>query len=198
MRHTTAAPKRPENIGFPGEACHLQRVALQRRLLDTTVDAELGYRLVGVLVLLYGLPFKRIAHLALVDIHTDDAGTWLRIAHEPLLLLPRVAGLLDRPDRLPPPTRRDHGCSPAASPTSTQQLLTRTHRLGIHLRGGRYAALRDLLLAVPGQHVLGDLRPVPLDGDLTAAEIHVAQRAAGPPGEMEGNGDRQRLMRHQA
>jgi hypothetical protein len=37
----------------------------------------------------------------------------------------------------------------AGEPITTQQLLTRTRRLGIHLRGGRNAALRDLLLTAP-------------------------------------------------
>ena len=134
-----------------------ERIELLRRLLDTTVDVNLGYRLAGALVLLYGLPFERIKNLALPDIETDGADTWLCVADEPLLLPPRVAELLD----VQIAHRRNmataaNATSPwlfpgrlAGQPITTQQLLTRTRRLGIHLRGGRNAALRDLLLTVP-------------------------------------------------
>jgi hypothetical protein len=134
-----------------------KRIELLRRLLDTTVDVNLGYRLAGVLVLLYGLPFERIKHLALTDVETHNCDTWLRVSDEPLLLPPRVAELLD----VQIAHRRNMGTaanatSPwlfpgrlAGQPITTQQLLTRTRDLGIHLRGGRNAALRDLLLTVP-------------------------------------------------
>ena len=76
-----------------------ERIDLLHRLLDSTVDVDLGYWLAGVLVRFYGLPYERIKNLAVDDIEADGNDTWLCAADEPLLLPPRVAAVLELKSR---------------------------------------------------------------------------------------------------
>ena len=65
---------------------------LRTCLNDTGMPLDL--RVAGALVLVYGLPFSKIAYLTRDDIARHDGQTWLRLHGRQILLPPRLAALI--------------------------------------------------------------------------------------------------------
>jgi integrase len=81
-----------------------ERIDLLGALLQDDHPAPPAYRLAGVLVLLYGIPFTRMRRLTLDDVLVDSDGhTYLNLGDSPAVVPPRVAALIhahlaDRPN----------------------------------------------------------------------------------------------------
>jgi hypothetical protein len=67
---------------------------LRRCLTDDTLPLEV--RVVGALIRLYALPLTRIAELTTDRYHHDSAGAYLTLDRHPVLLPPRLAGLVEQ------------------------------------------------------------------------------------------------------
>lgn len=139
---------------------------LQRCLNDDAMPTDV--RAAGALTLLFGLSSERIRHLTADQLTQDDQNqnTYLAAGRHPILLPPRLAGLLHRlatqpQDRLTishdrrGPRRLFPGRVPG-QPIANHALTTRLHRHGISVRPARNAALAALAGDLPAA-ILADL-----------------------------------------
>jgi hypothetical protein len=138
-----------------------------------------------VLTLLFALPSERIRNLTADQITVKDQHAYLAAGRHPILLPPRLAGLLQRLATQPQerlmishdqrgPRRLFPGRVPG-QPIASHALTTRLNRHGISVRAARNGALAALAADLPvailadllGMHVhtrgpLGHLRPTRL------------------------------------
>jgi len=123
-------------------------------------------RAAGALTLLFGLPSERIRNLTADQLTQDDQHTYLAAGRHPILLPPRLAGLLQRLATQPQehlmishdrrgPRRLFPGRVPG-QPIASHALTTRLNRHGISVRPARNGALATLAADLPAA-ILADL-----------------------------------------
>jgi hypothetical protein len=133
-------------------------------MTDETLPVDV--RVAGALVLLFGLPIERIRHLTADQITSNDLHTYLTAGHQPILLPPRLARLLQRLATEPEerlrishdllgPRRLFPGRVPG-QPIANHGLTTRLNRHGISVRSARNGALAALAADLPAA-ILADL-----------------------------------------
>jgi hypothetical protein len=142
---------------------------LRQCLTDEAMPIDI--RAAGSLTLLFGLRGERIRHLT-ADQVTDNGGhTYLVMNEHPLLLPPRLAGLLRRLASTPPPRLIvPHGLTGPrwlfpgrvpGQPIGNRALSDRLNRHGITVRIARNGALAALAADLPAA-VLADLLDIHL------------------------------------
>ena len=136
-----------------------ERLKLLAMLLDPEPTSRLlpAAPLVGVLLLLYAQPVSRILQLGLDDVSETPEGTSLRLGHHPSVLPAPVAALLNEhlnsgrnvntaanansPWLFP-------GYAPG-QPLNASTTMRMLREAGVHIRGGRNSALRQLVQDMP-------------------------------------------------
>ncbi|MFI2214921.1 XRE family transcriptional regulator [Streptomyces sp. NPDC020141] len=132
---------------------------LLRCLTDDTLPLDV--RITGALTRLYALPASRIARLTTDAFLQDTTGAYLLFAHQPVLLPPRLAALIERqtarPRRFPaasPPGPDDpEYLFPGAFPSRPLRAKSLRRRLTDH--GLTTLAARNTAMI----HLLGDMPP---------------------------------------
>jgi len=134
-----------------------EQLALARRLLHDPGSASIEDRAAACLILLYAQPAAKIAALTTDDIEIRDAGTYLTLGREPLLLIPPLDGLVTAL----PITKPFGTASTLADPRwlftgknagthlHPASLIHRMNRLGIIARASRNTALLHLASTTP-------------------------------------------------
>ncbi|MBC2592414.1 hypothetical protein [Rhodococcus aetherivorans] len=123
-------------------------------LIRITIEADhitLSTRIAALLLLLYGIPVRRIAELTLDDLSTTPTGPTVRIgalpAPLPEPLLPLVQQYLDSHANRKTTNHNSHWLFPgtrAGHHLTEQTLMKRLRRLGIDIRALRNTALHEL------------------------------------------------------
>lgn len=134
-----------------------EQLALARRLLHDPGSASIEERAAACLILLYAQPAAKIAALITDDIEIRDAGTYLILGPEPLLLIPPLDALVTAL----PVTKPFGAASTLADPRwlftgknagthlHPASLMHRMNRLGIIARANRNTALLHLASTTP-------------------------------------------------
>ncbi len=149
---------------------------LRRSLTDETLPLDV--RAAAALVLLFGLPVSRIRHLTTDQLDIGADRSVLRTGPHPLLLPPKLAGLLERLAAAPH-TRSRIGNSENSTrwlfpgltpgrPASQSSFQVKLRNLGLSARPARNAALI----------ALADDLPVPVLADVLGLSLTTAQRWA--------------------
>ena len=136
---------------------------LRTCLNDTGMPLDL--RVVGALVLVYGLPLSKIAYLTRNDITRHDGQTWLRHHGRQILLPPRLAALIGQLALQPapgtiltrlagPPSWLFPGNDPTR-PASHAYLRTGLRRHGITTHAARNTAVGALAAELPAPVLAG-------------------------------------------
>jgi len=134
-----------------------ERLALLRRCFAGDSDIALPYRVATALLLLYAQPVTRICRLRVHDVVTTGDVIGIHLGKEPTTLPAPVAELLrEHVDNRPHMTTAANadaawlfpGRCPG-QPLTQSQLMTGIRQTGVHLLGGRNAALRQLVLDMP-------------------------------------------------
>jgi hypothetical protein len=137
---------------------------LQKCLTDEAMPVDV--RAAGALTLLFGLPSERIRNLTADQVALKDQHTYLAAGRHPILLPPRLAGLLQRLATRPRerlmishdrrgPRLLFPGRVPG-QPIASHALTTRLNRHGISVRPARNGALAALAADLPAA-ILADL-----------------------------------------
>ncbi len=153
---------RQEPAGLLGDDERWQ--LLQRCLTDEAMPVDV--RAAGALTLLFGLPSERIRNLTADQLTQNEQHTCLAAGRHPILLPPRLAGLLQRLATRPQerlmishhqrgPRRLFPGRVPG-QPIANHALTTRLNRHGISVRPARNGALAALAADLPAA-ILADL-----------------------------------------
>ena len=155
-------------------------------LIRTTIEADhitLSTRIAALLLLLYGIPVRRIAELTLDDITTTPPGPTVRIgtlpAPLPEPLLPLLQQHLDSHANQKTTNHQSRWLFPgtrAGHHLTEQTLMQRLRKLGIDIRAARNAALHDLSKEIDAASLAALLGYTP-----NTMNIHAA-RAAIPMG----------------
>lgn len=159
-------PRRPQSaqpVRFLTDEEHEQR--LRRCLNDDSIPIDV--RVIGALFALYGLSLVRITQLTRDRFISDAAGHYLVIDRHPVLLPPKLAGLirlqLDRPAELSmvfkptgQPTDLIFPGRPPNRPLSASWLQTQLRKHGLFARAARNNAMLELITSMPGP-VVSDL-----------------------------------------
>ncbi|WP_409048311.1 hypothetical protein AB2L57_06050 [Microbacterium sp. HA-8] len=134
-----------------------EQLGLARRLLHDPDAASVEDRAAACLILLYAQPVTKIAALTTSDIQVRDAGTYLTLGPEPLLLIPPLDAMV----KALPVAKPFGTASTLADPrwlfTSKNagthlhptSLMARMNRLGITTRASRNTALLHLAATTP-------------------------------------------------
>ncbi len=133
-----------------------ERLSLLRRVLHGE-DLPLELRVAATLLLLYAQPVTRICRLRVEDIVITGEATGIRFGNDPAPLPSPVADLILRYVRARPNmATAANADSPwlfpgyrPGQPLNASYLMHRLRTIGIHLRGARNAALRQLVLDIP-------------------------------------------------
>ena len=155
-------------------------------LIRTTIEADhitLSTRIAALLLLLYGIPVRRIAELTLENITTTPPGPTVRIgtlpAPLPEPLLPLLQQHLDSHANQKTTNHQSRWLFPgtrAGHHLTEQTLMQRLRKLGIDIRAARNAALHDLSKEIDAASLAALLGYTP-----NTMNIHAA-RAAIPMG----------------
>ncbi len=151
---------------------HARADQLRRCLHDENMPVE--DRVVGALVLLFGIPVSRLAQLTVDDVDRGTTGARLRIGTHWLQLPPRLADLLTRLVQQPrtarstlaklAPARWLFPGAGATRPASQSHLMARLRGHGIAVTAGRNTARAALASRLPASVL----------ADLTGIHIHTA------------------------
>jgi hypothetical protein len=142
---------------------------LRRCLTDEAMPIDI--RAAGALTLLFGPRGERIRNLTADQIIDEEQNTYLALSEHPLLLPPRLAGLLRRLANEPPPRLTvPHGLTDPrwlfagrvpGQPIGNSALSRRLNRYCITIRTARNGALAALAMDLPAA-VLADLLDIHL------------------------------------
>jgi hypothetical protein len=171
---------------------------LEACLTDESMPIDV--RAAGALVLLYGMTLYRVGNLRAEHLTRSGEDAYLFIGHQPVLLPPRLAHLLEqlarervvrsRLDVASPGTQwLFPGLSPGL-PVGNTYLQSKLLRYGISSRSGRNTALVDLAADLPSP-VVADLFGLHINTAVRWAKLatrdwtaYVAERTADPPNGM--------------
>ena len=145
-----------QDTANPAPISQRQRLDLLQRLL-TGEDADLLTRVAAVLMLLYAQPLTRIMRLTLDDVLCDGSEVTIRLGDPPAPVPEPFASLLLRHagQRLNLTTATNADARwlfpgrRGGQPMTPDTVERRLRRAGIPARGGRSAALRQLVLQAP-------------------------------------------------
>jgi integrase len=159
----------------PAPISQRQRLDLLQRLLDGE-DADLLTRVAAILMLLYAQPLTRIVSLTLDDVAHEDGQVSIRLGDPPAPVPAPFAGLLLRHmgQRLNLTTATNADARwlfpgrRGGQPMTPDALERRLKLAGIPARGGRSAALRQLVLQAPAP-VIATMLGYSHDGTAQAA-----------------------------
>lgn len=133
-----------------------QRLGLLRHL--ATGQAPLASRAAGCLMLLYAQPLSRVIRLTAGDLERDsDSQVFLRLGDPPAPVpLPFAAMLTGLAAGQPPGGWLFPGCN-AGQPVAYRTMQGHLRDLGLPIRAGRIAAVRQLVLQAPAPVIAGAL-----------------------------------------
>ena len=145
-----------QDTANPAPISQRQRLDLLQRLL-TDEETDLLTRVAAVLMLLYAQPLTRILRLTLGDVLHDDGEVTIRLGEPPAPVPEPFASLLLRHagQRLNLTTATNAGARwlfpgrRGGQPMTPDTIGRRLRLAGIPARGGRSAALRQLVLQAP-------------------------------------------------
>jgi hypothetical protein len=145
-----------QDTANPSPISQKQRLALLRRLLDDE-EPELLTRVAAILMLLYAQPLTRVATLTLDDVRREDGQVTIRLGDPPApvpepfaaLLLRHMGQRLNLTTATNPGSRWMFPGRRGGQPMTPEALEKRLKLAGIPARGGRSAALRQLVLQAP-------------------------------------------------
>ncbi len=146
-----------QDTANPAPISQRQRLSLLQRLLTDEEETDLLTRVAAVLMLLYAQPLTRILRLTLDDVLHDGGEVAIRLGEPPAPVPEPFAGLLLRHagQRLNLTTATNAGARwlfpgrRGGQPMTPDAIERRLRRAGIPVRGGRTAALRQLVLQAP-------------------------------------------------
>lgn len=145
-----------QDTANPAPISQRQRLDLLQRLL-TDEESELLTRVAAVLMLLYAQPVTRILSLTLDDVLHDDGEVAIRLGEPPApvpepfasLLLRHVSQRLNLTTATNADARWLFPGRRGGQPMNPDTIEKRLRHAGIPARGGRSAALRQLVLQAP-------------------------------------------------
>jgi hypothetical protein len=150
-------------VDFPYRTARTRPILVEQERLDllgALLDDDqrpLHLRVAAVLLLLYAQPLTRVVRLAVDRVSVNDDGVWITFDQDPVAVPEPFANLVRRYVDARPNMRTASNHASAwlfpgyrpGQPLHPDYLMRKLRDSGIHLLGGRNAAMRELVLEMP-------------------------------------------------